>query len=167
MDLIKKNKEFVDSLDKNSKELLTKLSKGQHPNALVITCSDSRVIPEKIFNLTFGELFVIRTAGNVINDGELASLEYGIAHLNVSLIVVLAHTHCGAIHASIYGEHGEYLDPILSKIKENILTETDEEKASILNAKAVAKCIKKKFPSYKGEIVAMLYNIENGLVKCI
>ncbi len=70
---------------------------GQNPFALIITCSDSRVIPEAIFQVGIGDLFVIRIAGNVIDNHQLGSIEYAADHLGVKLIVVLGHTHCGAV----------------------------------------------------------------------
>ena len=130
----------------------------------MVCCSDSRVVPEKIFHSTFGDIFVIRTAGNVINEGELASVEYGIEHLKVSLVVVLGHTHCGAVHASIHNEKGLYLSPILDRIKKNISLEKDEREASIINAQKEADFIKSKFPNYQGEVISLLYDIETGKV---
>lgn len=111
MDLINRNKVFVTriSRDDKLKNIRDELIKGQHPTTLVITCSDSRVVPEYIFNATLGELFVIRTAGNVVNEGELATIEYAVEHLHIKDIVVLGHTHCGAIHAAINHETGKYL----------------------------------------------------------
>ena len=87
--MIDKNQEFLIKLEKDKilKNKLNELSNGQNPKTIIITCSDSRVIPEYIFNSTFGELFVIRTAGNVINSGELASIEYGIAHLKLKILL--------------------------------------------------------------------------------
>ena len=140
---------------------------GQHPYALVITCSDSRVVPEILFYKWLGELFVIRTAGNVINEGELATIEYAIEHLHINYIMVLGHTHCGAVHAAIKDEKGQYLDPILSRIKLAIDKEENETKASILNAKAQVQYIKEKFPQYEGTIESALYNIEDNTVSIL
>jgi carbonic anhydrase len=85
-----------------SKEILTKLSKeGQKPIAAILSCADSRVPPEKIFDLGFGDLFVIRAAGAVPGVDQVGSLEYAVAHLGVPLIVVLSHTGCGAIEAAV------------------------------------------------------------------
>lgn len=165
--LVEGNDEFVNKIygDAKLNGLIKDLStNGQHPYALVITCSDSRVIPELIFNKTFGELFVIRTAGNQINDGELGTIEYAIEHLKVENIIVLGHTHCGAVHAAIHNEKGKYLDLILSKIKLAIKDEKDEVKATNLNADSVVNYIKSKFPKYKGEITKAIYNIETGIV---
>ena len=166
MNLEKGNKEFLDKLD-NNKELKSRrdgLVKGQHPDTLVITCSDSRVVPEYIFNASLGELFVIRTAGNVINEGELATIEYAIEHLKVKSIIVLGHTHCGAIHASIHNEKGRYLDPILNRIKLNIGNTCNELEASKINALKEVNYIKQKFPQFEGTIESKTYDIETSLV---
>ena len=164
--LIKGNQYFVD-LAKKNKELnnsLNELVKGQKPPVLVITCSDSRVSPEEIFSLGLGYLFVIRTAGNVINEGELASVEYGIEHLHIKYVLVLGHTHCGAVHASIHNEKGKYLDPILNRIKKNIQNEKDELEASKKNALEEVEFLKEKFPEYDGKIEAAIYDLETRKV---
>ena len=166
MDLIKGNKQFLNELDSN-KDLQQRrdaLVKGQHPEVLVITCSDSRVVPEIIFNCSLGDLFVIRTAGNVINKGELATVEYAIEHLKVKSIVVLGHTHCGAVHATIKNEQGKYLDPILKRIRTNIGDIDDELEASKINAIKEANYIKEKFPNYEGTIESKIYDIETSIV---
>ncbi|WP_244467957.1 carbonic anhydrase [Nitratireductor soli] len=76
-------------------------AQGQQPFAAVVSCSDSRVAPELIFDQGPGALFVVRVAGNFINEEGLASLEYGVAVLGIKTIVVLGHTACGAIGATI------------------------------------------------------------------
>ena len=160
--LILGNKTFIKQSfeDEQKKERINELSRGQKPYALVVTCSDSRVIPEEIFSCSLGELFVIRTAGNVINEGELASIEYGIEHLHISYILILAHTHCGAVHAAIHNENGRYLSPILDNIKKCIGDECNEKEASIKNAIKQVVYLKTKFPEYHGEIKAAIYDIE-------
>ena len=166
MNIKQGNREFLNKLDndKELKELRDELVKGQHPDTLVITCSDSRVVPEYIFNASLGELFVIRTAGNVINTGELATIEYAIEHLKVKSIIVLGHTHCGAIHASIHNEKGRYLGPILNKIKLNIGNTCNELEASKINASKEVEYIKQKFPQFEGTIESKIYDIETSLV---
>lgn len=92
-------------------------SNGQNPFAIVVTCSDSRVPPEIIFDQGLGDLFVIRTAGNVIDDVALASIEYAVEHLNVKLLVVLGHQKCGAVEATIKGgELGGHLHVLADAI---------------------------------------------------
>ena len=79
------------------------LCKGQHPFAVVLCCSDSRVAPEIIFDQKLGDLFVIRNAGNVVDDDVLGSIEYAVEHLETSLVVVLGHSCCGAVTATCQG----------------------------------------------------------------
>ena len=164
MDLKQGNNDFLFKLenDKALKDRRDELVKGQHPEVLVITCSDSRVVPEIIFNCSLGDIFVIRTAGNVINEGELATVEYAIEHLKVKRIVVLGHTHCGAVHATIKNEKGKYLDPILNRIRKNIGEISDEYLSTKENALKEANYIKEKFPQYEGIIESMIYDIEKS-----
>ena len=164
MEIEKGNKQFLNELENNAelKKRRDNLVKGQHPDTLIITCSDSRVVPEYIFNASLGELFVIRTAGNVINEGELATVEYAIEHLKVKRIIVLGHTHCGAIHAAINNEHGMYLDPILNRIKTNISIITNETMAAKMNSIGEAEYLREKFPNFKGTIESMMYDIETS-----
>ena len=166
MNIEQGNKDFINKInnDSNLKNKRDELIKGQHPEVLVITCSDSRVVPEFIFNASLGDIFVIRTAGNVINEGELATVEYAIEHLKVKRIIVLGHTHCGAIHATIKGEKGRYLDPILKRIQYNIGDICDELEASKINAIKEAAYIKERFPEYQGIIESKIYDIETSIV---
>ncbi len=82
---------------------LEETAKGQKPFAIVVTCSDSRVPPEILFDQGIGDLFVIRTAGEVVNEVELGSIEYAIEHLGVAYLVVLGHERCGAVDATLKG----------------------------------------------------------------
>ena len=88
-----------DTSPKRRKEL----SAGQNPFAVIVSCSDSRVIPEEIFDQGLGDLFVIRVAGNVVSALELGSIEYAAEHLKVPLILVLGHEQCGAVTAAVEG----------------------------------------------------------------
>lgn len=81
------------------------LQKGQHPFAVIVSCADSRVPPELIFDQGLGDLFVIRNAGNIIGDYELGSIEYAIEHLHTPLIVVMGHERCGALQAFVEHRH--------------------------------------------------------------
>ena len=76
------------------------LADSQHPMAIVLSCADSRVPPEYVFNVGLGELFVVRTAGEVIDRSILATVEYGAEHLHVPLLVVMGHESCGAVKAA-------------------------------------------------------------------
>jgi carbonic anhydrase len=86
--------------------------KGQRPYAIIVTCADSRVPPEHIFNAGLGDLFVIRTAGNVVGEYERASVEYAVAHLGTRLVVVMGHTHCGAVNAALLAGRYVHAEPL-------------------------------------------------------
>ncbi len=92
------------------------LASGQHPGATILACADSRVPPEILFDQGLGDLFVIRVAGNIAADDELASMEYGAEHLNVPLIVVLGHQKCGAVTAAVEGGEAPGHLPALMKL---------------------------------------------------
>jgi carbonic anhydrase len=79
------------------------LSKGQKPFAIIVSCSDSRVPPELIFDQALGDLFVIRTAGNIVDSIAVGSIEYGVEHLGSPLLVILGHSNCGAVKATVDG----------------------------------------------------------------
>jgi carbonic anhydrase len=83
------------------KEVLAALAKGQRPYATILGCSDSRVPPELLFDAGFGELFIIRVAGNIVSPKVLGSLQYAGMHLNTQLFIVLGHEGCGAIQAAL------------------------------------------------------------------
>ena len=100
------NKRFVqlhqkhpDESRKRRKEML----KGQHPFVIVLSCSDSRVPPELIFDQGLGDIFEIRNAGNVLNEHVIGSIEYAVMHCGVKLIVIMGHQDCGAINATLSG----------------------------------------------------------------
>jgi carbonic anhydrase len=91
---------------------------GQHPHAELLSCADSRVPPEIIFDQGLGDLFVVRVAGNVATDTEIGSLEYGAEHLHIPLLVVLGHESCGAITAAVQGDKAEgHIAALLNLIK--------------------------------------------------
>src|SRR5580765_4077464 len=83
------------------KEILAELAKGQRPSATIIGCSDSRVPPELVFDAGFGELFIVRIAGNVIAPEVMGTLQYATVHLHTQLLVVLGHEGCGAVEAAL------------------------------------------------------------------
>ena len=103
------------------KEVLASLSKRQEPYATILGCSDSRVPPELVFDAGFGELFIIRVAGNLISTGVLGTLQYAALHLRTPLFVVLGHEGCGAVDAALdtmhQGKaHGQYLSRLINLI---------------------------------------------------
>lgn len=128
------NKQFISG---NTAKLRADLQEnGQTPYTVIITCSDSRVAPEVLFNTTMGELFTIRTAGNVVGQFEIGSVEYGAEHLGAPLIVVMGHSNCGAVSAAISGEADgsiqNIIDEIMPSVEDAKKTETDENTVSTL-----------------------------------
>ena len=106
---------------------------GQNPFAVILTCSDSRVPPEHIFSTGFGDLFVIRTAGNVVDDFELGSIEYGAEHLGAKVVVVMGHTNCGAVSAALDGHASGNIQSIVDEVVAGIGEETDPTAAEDKN----------------------------------
>jgi carbonic anhydrase len=103
------------------KEVLAMLARGQHPFATILGCSDSRVPPELLFDASFGQLFVIRVAGNVLDTAVEGSLQYAGMHLRTPLFVVLGHEGCGAVHAAMEHKfhgatHGSRIEKVLEEI---------------------------------------------------
>jgi len=143
---------------------------GQYPCAIVIACSDSRVIPEAIFSAGIGELFVIRVAGNVLDNHQLGSIEYAASHLDTNVIIMLGHTKCGAVAATIKGSTEGYIRYITDDIREAIGSEKDDYKATALNVKHGVSIIRRAFrehpeiPSDELDIIGAVYNIETGKV---
>ena len=100
------NKRFVQLHQKHpdeSKQRRQEMLKGQHPFAVILSCSDSRVPLELIFDQGIGDLFEIRNAGNVLDDHVIGSIEYAVMHCGVKLIVIMGHQDCGAINATLSG----------------------------------------------------------------
>ena len=105
-DLMAGNKRYVAGKPeaRNLVKLRQGLAKTQHPNVVVLSCSDSRVGPEVVFDQSLGDLFVVRSAGNIADAIGLGSIEYAVDHLGSSMIVVMGHTSCGAVKAACSGE---------------------------------------------------------------
>ena len=147
---------------------------GQKPFAVVLTCSDSRVVPELIFDTGIGELFVIRVAGNIANTSSIASIEYAVVHLNVSLIVVLGHQNCGAVTSALSGsDSGKNLDHLLHFVKPAITStkSTNIDEVSTLHAKLTAEklisdstIISDAIDHDKVKIIPAFYSLESGKV---
>ncbi len=150
---------------------------GQHPFAVIVSCSDSRVPPEIVFDQGLGDLFVVRTAGEVVDDIALGSVEYAVEHLGVKLIVVLGHEDCGAVKAAVEDSHEpghialivEAIKPAVEKakrqhgdlldnsIKENVDLNICRIKASHLIREALlTDCLK---------IIGAIYAMHDGRVK--
>jgi carbonic anhydrase len=160
-----------------------KLARTQHPYAIILSCSDSRVPPELVFDKSLGEIFVIRVAGNVADPIVLGSIEYATEHLGSQLIMVLGHERCGAVTATVnnkgkpegnIGAIIKAIQPAAKKAKEIYHGKSTEELiecAVEVNAKAVAAGLTKKskvlaeqLKEGKIKIVAAKYDLDDGKV---
>jgi carbonic anhydrase len=159
------------------------ISTEQHPKAVVLTCSDSRVPPEFIFDKGLGDLFVIRVAGNISDDAVVASIEYAVEHLHTSLVVVMGHKNCGAIGAAVSDlqnpEHkiDNHVRILTDKIEQAITTvnlnEQDlTQKALLSNVMFTVATLKESRPVLneavnKGDvkIVGAVYDVTTGKVE--
>lgn len=153
------------------------IATGQKPFAVIVSCSDSRVPPEVIFDQGLGDLFVIRTAGEVVDDFELASIEYAVEHLHVELIVVLGHEKCGAVDAAIKGgELPGHLGKLVSEIEPAVEAAKKQEGDLLTNAvheniNRVVRQLKNSEPIIKElvehnhlQIKGAYYDLDNGKV---
>ena len=165
--LIAGNRTYMQS--ENQKLRIETANHGQHPYAIVIACSDSRVIPEQIFSAEIGELFVIRVAGNVLDNHQLGSIEYAAAHLGCKLILLLGHTDCGAVSAALSGHHDGFITYIVEDILKAVGEECDPGQACRLNVIHGVEKIRKEFaehPEMPGVTVAgAVYDIRTGEVE--
>ncbi|HEX5667623.1 MAG TPA: carbonic anhydrase, partial [Chitinophagaceae bacterium] len=104
-------------------ERIRKLKKGQNPFVVIVSCSDSRVPPELVFDQGIGDVFSIRTAGNVIGDYELGSIEYAVEHLGVKLVMVMGHENCGALDAYVHRSterHHNHIQNLIDYIDDEV-----------------------------------------------
>lgn len=143
---------------------------GQQPYAIIVTCSDSRVIPESIFAAGIGELFVIRVAGNVIDDHQLGSIEYAVEHLGTNLVVMMGHTGCGAVEAAIHHDPSGFIKYITDEIRKAIGEETDPYRATCLNVENSIKQISNALDidhlrhGKDPAVIGAVYHIDSGEV---
>ena len=156
------------------------LAKSQKPFAVVLGCSDSRVPPELVFDVILGDIFVVRTAGGVVDAVAVGSIEYVIEHLGTRLIVVLGHQHCGAVSAAVSG--ATETGPI-AKVLEAIAPAVEETKgqpgdpvdnAVRANARNIAKrlqsagtVIQSAAQAEDVKVVAAYYSLETGQVELL
>jgi carbonic anhydrase len=104
------------------KEILANLARAQRPYATILGCSDSRVPPELLFDAGFGELFIVRVAGNVISPEVMGSLQYAGVHLHTPLFVILGHEGCGAVGAALAALNGGASEPTrIALLLDNII----------------------------------------------
>lgn len=181
--LLEGNKRYADGKTKGpnrSAARRTELAKAQHPIAVVVSCSDSRVPPELLFDQGFGDVFVVRTAGNVVDSIALGSIEYAVDHLGTKLILVLGHERCGAVTATLQGGEApgnikSVVDAIKPAVEKGKARHTGHgevlDTCIISNVKQVAEKIRKTAPilSEKVEdgmlkVVGAYYDLDSGAV---
>ena len=178
------NESFVSGHPVHPDETLNRireLKKGQNPFVVVVSCSDSRLPPELIFDQGLGDVFSIRTAGNVIGDYELGSIEYAVEHLHCKLIVVLGHENCGAIQAyatSGNEKHDDHIqtlvDYIAAEEEEKIISDSLRSnidtlvKANIVHAvnllRSSTPVLKSLVDRNEIKIIGAYYDLDSGNV---
>lgn len=153
------------------------VAKGQSPFAVIVSCSDSRVPPEILFDQGIGDLFIVRTAGNVVDDVALGSIEYAVEHLGASLILILGHQSCGAVAATVAGgtPHG-HVGSIVSMITPAVEKARSKpgdllENSIKANVKLVSEKLRSSEPILRElmddgtvRIVGGYYDLESGSV---
>lgn len=152
------------NLDKKQREAL---GKGQKPYATILSCADSRVSPEIVFDAGLGELFVVRNAGNVATESALASIEYAAVNLDCPLVVVIAHSNCGAVSAaSSTGSYTENIDKLIGCIKPAVCDAACVNEASKNNARRMAEEVlgDSTIAESGAWVIAAYYEIETGKV---
>lgn len=172
------NERFVaDKLDGQLQDSTRRdeLTSGQEPYAIILSCADSRVVPELAFDTGLGELFVVRVAGNVANSSSIASIEYAVAHIGTKVIVLLGHESCGAVTAAMKGgDNGYNLNHLLSHI--NPAIHASDSGASVnevvkknakLNAEELinrSSIISDAVKNGTLEVIPAYYNLDSGKV---
>ncbi len=159
---------------------ISEVAMGQHPLAVILGCSDSRVLPEVIFDCGIGDLFVVRVAGNVLDDVVLGSIEYAIEHFGICLILVLGHERCGAVTAAVnqLKVNGHInavmsaLEPAVALVKESDIDPI--EAAVIANVRLTVDRIAASEPLLaklvnqgKVTVVGARYDLDDGLVDIV
>jgi carbonic anhydrase len=180
--LMKGNRRFLSGRPAHpdeTRQRIRNLKKGQEPYVVIVSCSDSRVPPELVFDQGFGDVFSIRTAGNVIGEYELGSIEYAVEHLKCKLVMVMGHENCGAIEAyikqgnEIHHDHIQSLiDYISGEIEEKELPDSlkhDLGHAVNANIRHGVKILQESEPILKElyagkkiQIVGAFYDLDTG-----
>jgi len=162
-------------------ERRTELAKTQHPFATIVSCSDSRVPPEIVFDQGLGDLFIVRVAGNVINDEGLGSIEYSVDHLGTRLILVLGHQSCGAVKAAretiaAKGKAPGHIESLVTAIKPAVdsTAKGDLDATIKANVKYVVDALRSSTPILKAkvdsgdvQVIGGYYSLDTGAVTFI
>lgn len=175
------NKHFVNMKMQHpdvDKARRAEMEKGQHPFVAIISCSDSRVPPELIFDQGLGDIFEIRNAGNVLDEHVIGSVEYAIVHLGVKLVLVMGHKDCGAVTATVHDvKESKYIQSLTDSIKPAVekahqlqgdvidnavkIHAVSVAKNLIKNDKIISKYVKK----HNVKIMPAYYDLHTGEVK--
>lgn len=161
---------------------IARLSNGQAPHAIVLSCSDSRVPPEVVFDQKLGEIFTIRTAGEALDSNVIGSIEYAVDHLGSKLIVVMGHTNCGAVKAALDTMDGQdagtpALNDLVHDIHPRLQSFKGKEKSANIametwaNVNGVAsdllgrsKMLREKWEKGELKIQPAVYSLDTGAV---
>lgn len=183
--LVQGNKRFVEGQPQHPHQARTwrdLIEKGQKPFAVVVGCSDSRVPPELVFDQGFGDLFVVRVAGNITEEDGIGSVEYAVDHLGARLVVILGHTSCGAVtaamdHLSDPAEEPSEIVSLLYRIEPALAGLPKEASREAQLAEAVKRNVdlavrrlsrvedmRKSLKSGKVKIVGAVYDMHSGKV---
>ena len=176
--LKKGNEKFVeDKLDGQLQDSSrrSELTGGQSPHTIVLSCADSRVVPELAFDSGLGELFVVRVAGNVANTSSIASIEYAVANLGSKILVVMGHESCGAVTAAVQGgDLGKNLNHLMDYLKPAVTASNSNDaindvvktnaRLTAETLKANSSIIKDAVESGQVKIVPAYYNLDSGKV---
>ena len=157
-------------IDKMGVAALKEHVAGQSPKVAVLTCADSRVPPELIFDAGIGDIFVVRVAGNVAFDPSvIESLEYAVEHLDVSVLLILGHTHCGAVAAT--EEHGGEPAGLLGEIKKSFSIDGDHILANLKRQVRMlperSRVIETALKESRLRIMGAIYHLETGRVEFV
>ena len=163
-DLKVSNKRYISE----NKDNLAKFVDSQNPKIAVLTCADSRIIPEFIFDKSIGELFVVRVAGNIARDvSVLSSLEYAVEHLKVDILIILGHTNCGAVIAA--EKSTDNSNELLNEIKKSFQINDNHFLSNIMYQLDMLPKRSKIISNAAEEgtlcITGAFYNLKNGSVE--
>ena len=176
------NKRFAENLkaQRNLKEQVLQTSTGQYPFAVVLSCIDSRVPAELVFDQGIGDIFSVRVAGNIINEDVLGSMEYSCKVAGSKIVVVMGHTKCGAVNAACQNVELGNITKLLEKIKPAVnavkignqeLTDDEIENVGVINIQNSINRIRSESPillemeeTGEIEIVGAVYSVSTGKV---
>lgn len=161
-----------------TKKRREELEKGQHPFVAILSCSDSRVPPEIIFDQGLGDIFEIRNAGNVVDEHVIGSIEYAVVHAGVKLVVVMGHEDCGAVKATIgHVKESNYIESLTKAIEpavkvsqgtgNELVTDTakNSAKMAVENILKSDPIISEYVKSHGVKVVPAIYHIHTGVVE--